>query len=90
MILDTLLVSVVSFLLFIPEVLIISHIVWIRQPHEDPKLLTYVRKWSLHAEDLDPNKEVILLCFPKSPCLFILVVWSESQSLAKILFDLDK
>jgi hypothetical protein len=58
MILDTSLVSVVPFPLSITEVLIISHIVWIRQPHEDPKLLNHVRKWSLHAKDLDPKKEV--------------------------------
>jgi hypothetical protein len=78
MILNTSLVSVVSFPLFIPEVPIISCIVWIRQPHEDPKLLTHVHKQSLHAKELDPKKEVILSCFPESPCLVILVVWSES------------
>jgi hypothetical protein len=66
MILDTSLVSVVPFPLSIPKVLIISHIVWIHQPHEDPKLLTYVCKWSLHAKELDPKKEVILPCFSKS------------------------
>jgi hypothetical protein len=48
--LDNSLVSVVSFPLFIPGVLIISHIVWIRQPHEDPKLLNHVCKSSLHAQ----------------------------------------
>jgi hypothetical protein len=35
--LDTSLVSIVSCPLSLPEVLIISHIVWIYQPHEDPK-----------------------------------------------------
>jgi hypothetical protein len=42
MILDTSLVSVVPFPLSIPEVPIISHIVWICQPYEDPKLLNHV------------------------------------------------